>query len=65
MRIRVNGKLREVAATTLADLLGELDYQDRAVATALNQNFVRRQDRRSTNLKDGDAIEILVPRQGG
>ena len=65
MRIHVNGKLRDVAATTLADLLGELDYHDRAVATALNQNFVRRQDRRSTNLKEGDSVEILVPRQGG
>jgi sulfur carrier protein len=65
MRIHVNGKPREVAAATLADLLRELDYEARTVATALNQNFVRRQDRRSTNLNEGDAVEILVPRQGG
>jgi sulfur carrier protein len=64
MRIHVNGKLRDVASATLADLLRELDYRDH-VATALNQNFVRRQDRPSTNLKEGDAVEILVPRQGG
>jgi sulfur carrier protein len=64
MRIHVNGKLRDVASATLADLLRELDYRDH-VATALNQKFVRRQDRPSTNLKEGDAVEILVPRQGG
>ncbi|HMF06886.1 MAG TPA: sulfur carrier protein ThiS [Methylocella sp.] len=65
MRIHVNGKQRDVAAATLADLLRELDYCDRVVATALNQHFVRRQDRGSVNLKEGDAVEIVVPRQGG
>jgi sulfur carrier protein len=65
MRIHVNGKPHDVTAATLADLLRELDYSDRVVATALNQNFVRRQDRGSVNLKEGDAVEIVVPRQGG
>ena len=65
MRIHVNGKRHDVTAGTLADLLRELDYHDRAVATALNQNFVRRSDRSSTKLKEGDTVEILVPRQGG
>jgi sulfur carrier protein len=65
MRIQVNGEAHDVAAATLAALLHELDYEDRAVATALNQNFVRRQDRSSTKIKEGDVVEILVPRQGG
>jgi sulfur carrier protein len=65
MRIHVNGEPLDVAATTLAALLRELDYEGRTVATALNQNFVRRTDRVNTNLKEGDAVEILVPRQGG
>jgi sulfur carrier protein len=65
MRIHVNGKPHDVTAATLADLLRELDYSDRVVATALNQNFVRRQDRGLVNLKEGDAVEIVVPRQGG
>jgi sulfur carrier protein len=65
MRIQVNGEARDIAATTLAALLRELEYDDSAVATALNQNFVRRRDRDSTRLKEGDAVEILVPRQGG
>ena len=65
MRIHVNGKARDVAAATLGALLRELDYEDGAIATALNQNFVRKTDRSKTPLKEGDAVEILVPRQGG
>jgi sulfur carrier protein len=65
MQIRVNGKAHEVAATNLAALLAELDYQDRLVATAVNQSFVRAIDRAATPLQPGDAVEILVPRQGG
>jgi sulfur carrier protein len=65
MRIQVNGEALDVAAATLGQLLRELDYEDGAVATALNQNFVRKTDRGKTPLRDGDAIEILVPRQGG
>mgnify|MGYP001941589292 CR=1 FL=1 len=65
MQISVNGKPHEVAATTLAALLDELDYREATVATALNQAFVRAVDRPETALRDGDAVEILTPRQGG
>jgi sulfur carrier protein len=65
MQIHVNGKQLEVAATTLDALLCELEFADANVATALNRNFVRRTDRPQTQLKDGDAVEILSPRQGG
>ncbi len=65
MRIIVNGTSREVAAATLAALLDELDYADVTVATALNQAFVRVTDRRATGLREGDAVEIVSPRQGG
>ncbi|QAY95874.1 thiamine biosynthesis protein ThiS [Methylovirgula ligni] len=65
MQIRVNGKAHEVSATTLAALLAELDYQDKLVATAVNQSFVRAVDRPTTKLNPDDAVEILVPRQGG
>lgn len=65
MRIHVNGKALDVAAATLGALLRELDYEDGALATALNRNFVRKNDRGKTPLKEGDTVEILVPRQGG
>jgi sulfur carrier protein len=65
MQIEVNGKELEVGAATLAALLNELGYEDGVVATALNQAFVRAVDRQTTKLNAGDAVEILVPRQGG
>jgi sulfur carrier protein len=65
MNIHVNGKVLDVESETLAALLRELEYEDAAVATALNSNFVRRRDRGTTPLKEGDAVEILAPRQGG
>ncbi len=65
MRIEINGKRREVAAETLAALLQELEYDERHVATALNQAFVRKVDRAETKLREGDRIEIVSPRQGG
>ena len=65
MRINVNGRMREVAALTLVALLAELEYADQTVATALNQEFVRGKDRAATPLREGDAVEIVSPRQGG
>ncbi len=65
MQISVNGKALEVDAATLAALLVELDYGDVVVATALNQTFVRAADRAGTPLREGDAVEVVSPRQGG
>jgi sulfur carrier protein len=65
MQIIVNGKALDVEAATLAALLAELDYGDAIVGTALNQTFVRAVDRGTTKLTDGDAVEIVSPRQGG
>ena len=65
MRISINGTMREVAATTLAALLEELEYGGATVGTALNQDFIRANDRTTVSLTDGDAVEIVTPRQGG
>jgi sulfur carrier protein len=65
MRIQVNGKALDVSATTLAALLNELGVDETIVATALNQNFIRKTERQQTRVKEGDAVEILTPRQGG
>ncbi len=65
MRIQVNGRPREVEATTLEALLRELGYDDQKVGTALNQEFVRDKDRQNARLQEGDAVEIVTPRQGG
>ncbi len=65
MRIQVNGHPREVESTTLEALLRELGFEDQKVGTALNQEFVRDRDRDKALLHEGDAVEIVTPRQGG
>ena len=65
MTLIVNGEPRELAAATLAQALQALEYENAAVATALNGEFVPKRAREATPLKDGDRIEILAPRQGG
>lgn len=65
MRLNVNGRPLEVRADTLARLLNELGYGDQKVGTALNREFVRDKDRDATQLQEGDAVEIVTPRQGG
>jgi sulfur carrier protein len=61
----VNGENRETAATSLAALLDEFGYAGQKVATALNGDFVAERARGGTELRPGDRIEIVAPRQGG
>lgn len=65
MRIRVNGEQRDVAAGSVQALLRELEYEGTHYAIALNYDVVPRGKWADTGLSDGDAIEILSPRQGG
>jgi sulfur carrier protein len=65
MNIRVNGEVREVAAVTLEALLAELDCGEGPYATALNREFVPKDARGGTRLKEGDCVEIVTPKQGG
>jgi sulfur carrier protein len=65
MQITVNGERLEIAAANLAEALVALDFADAVVATALNGEFVPKRKRAETPLNDGDAIEIVAPRQGG
>jgi len=65
MRLKVNGAEQDVDAATLADALDQLDYRGAVVATALNGSFVPAKARAATRLADGDAIEIVAPKQGG
>jgi sulfur carrier protein len=65
MTLTINGESKQAAAQTLARLLEALELDDAVVATAVNGRFVRAVDREKTALRDGDAIEILAPMQGG
>jgi sulfur carrier protein len=65
MRVTVNGEARDIAATSVAALLGELDYEGSHFAIALNYDVVPKSRWAETALKAGDEIEIITPRQGG
>lgn len=65
MMIHLNGNAVEVTASTLSEALKELGYEGAVVATAVNKAFVPIAKRALTPIRDGDAIEIISPRQGG
>lgn len=65
MRVTINGEIRETAAATLAALVAEAEFEPAVVATALNGEFVPRAARADTALREGDAVEVISPRQGG
>ncbi len=64
-RVTVNSEPRDVAASTLGELVRELDLGDAKVATALNGIFVPVGARHQMILKGNDAVEIVAPMSGG
>ena len=65
MRVIINGEAREIAATHVDALLGELDYEGTHFAIAVNYDVLPKSRWAETQLKAGDEIEIITPRQGG
>ena len=65
MQVIVNGEQREVASSRVDALLSELEYEGTHFAIALNYDVVPKSQWAGTQLKAGDEIEIITPRQGG
>jgi sulfur carrier protein len=65
MRVIINGQPRDISATRVDTLLGELDYEGTHFAVALNYDVLPKSRWAETPLKNGDEIEIITPRQGG
>ena len=65
MVLTVNGEQQEVAATTIPGLLQELEYEGESLVVAVNHDVVQRRRWNEIELKAGDRIEIVTPRQGG
>ena len=65
MRVTINGEEREISAGSVGALLGELDYEGTHFAIALNYDVVPKSRWAETEIKSGDEIEIITPRQGG
>ncbi len=65
MVLIVNGERRETGATRIAALLAELEFAGTQLAIAVNRGVVPRTRWDNVELRDGDTIEIISPRQGG
>lgn len=65
MKIFVNGKQRDLSATSLDLVLIELGFNSPAIATAINDTFVAAANRSDTVLLENDQLEVLAPMQGG
>lgn len=66
MKLKINGEPTELAgATTVADVVEQLGYQEKPIAVALNGDFVARARYAEINVKEGDALELVAPIAGG
>ena len=65
MVVTVNGEPQEIAATKISALLRELDYDGEFLVVAVNHDVVQRRRWDEIEIKAGDRIEIVTPRQGG
>jgi sulfur carrier protein len=65
LKITVNGEARVTEAKSLEELCRELGFSEVKIATARNGDFVPARARAAVALAEGDAIEVLSPRQGG
>ena len=65
MQLTVNGKPMDIASMRVDALLQELEYEGTHYAVAVNYRVVPRARWNETELKTGDTVEILTPRQGG
>ncbi len=66
IEITLNGQALPLApGRTLADLIASLDAPPRALATAVNGEFVRRELRADYELRDGDTVFTFQPITGG
>ena len=60
MRVELNGEPKELAeGTTLLSLIEQLSLAPERVAVELNREVVRRADWPSTQLSEGDRVEVV------
>lgn len=59
MEVKLNGETANVSSKNLAELLEELTLADKRVAIEVNKQLVTRKELALTEIKAGDAIEIV------
>lgn len=59
MKVTVNGSSMDVKASTLMELLQELDINPKRVVIEVNLEIVKRDKFSEYKIKEGDSIEIV------
>lgn len=60
MQIEVNGKPRDIEeGRSVAELLADLELDDRLIVVELNREIVRSTERSDVTLRPGDRVEIV------
>ncbi len=66
MRLQVNGQDKELtSSSTAGDLLAELAITRERVAVVVNEQVIRRALLDTTQLNEGDTVEIITMVGGG
>jgi sulfur carrier protein len=65
MQVKINGKVEDVTASTVLDLLQAKKIEPQMVAVEVNDAMIERDHLASTSLKDGDRLEFLFYMGGG
>ena len=65
MNVVINGEPQTIDEETLFQLCQRFNDHPDFIATAVNGEFVTVKERADCQLKEGDKIEIVSPRQGG
>lgn len=65
MNIYINGEATQVQATTIAELVHELNLQDKRIAVELNEQLIAKSQHATTILVNDAKIEIIQAVGGG
>ena len=64
--IFLNGESKKLeTTTTLSSVLEQWGYNRETIATALNETFIPRNLYDSTQIRNGDCVEVVSAMQGG
>lgn len=65
MTIRLNGHAEETIAPTILALLAELGLADKPVVVEHNETALLKTEHATTNLAEGDKVEVITLAAGG
>ncbi|MGH1440330.1 MAG: sulfur carrier protein ThiS [Cellvibrionaceae bacterium] len=66
LNVTLNGEAKTIEGKlSLEQAISEWDLGSQAFAIAVNEQFIPKSHYASTEIQEGDRVELLVPMQGG